>query len=458
MRSPLGVWYGHLRQVAYSRIATEISTLSAYCDRLYYTTPSENDVLFGKLVCAEKLKVAEADLYPGHEPTGHGRDLIVFGGTFNSSLDVQGILLDLKTKLSRGDRVAAVLYNPYFRWLYRIVDRLGLRQAPPVSTFVTRVDMRNLAEISGYEVVRVRPCGCFPLRLLGIGRLLDGVLGALPGIRRLAPAEVVTLRPILQEPEALSLSVVIPVRNEKGNIEAALSRLPRIAGAGMEVIFVEGHSTDGTWQEVLRATESTQDLTIRAFQQSGKGKADAVRLGFSHATGDLLTILDGDLTMPPEMLLRFYDAYHDGHGDFINGSRLVYPMEDQAMRFLNRLGNIFFAKILSSVLDVQLGDTLCGTKLVHRRDYERMVAWRRDWGEFDPFGDFELLFPAATLALAVVDVPVRYRDRTYGSTNIARFRDGLRLAGMATLGLFRIRMGMGWDMRPLDSRDLDGRE
>jgi glycosyltransferase involved in cell wall biosynthesis len=179
---------------------------------------------------------------------------------------------------------------------------------------------------------------------------------------------------------------------------------------------------------------------ILSAQQSGRGKADAVRLGFSMATQPLLTILDADLTMPPERLGRFYDAYRAGLGDFINGSRLVYPMEGQAMRFLNLLGNIFFAKALSYVLGVPLGDSLCGTKFLSRKDYERMVAWRRDFGTFDPFGDFELLFPAALLRLGIVNLPIRYLDRTYGSTNISRFRHGFQLLRMVLVGLLRIKL------------------
>jgi glycosyltransferase involved in cell wall biosynthesis len=178
-----------------------------------------------------------------------------------------------------------------------------------------------------------------------------------------------------------------------------------------------------------------------ALQQTGRGKADAVRLGFQHATGDLLTILDADLTMPPELLPRFIDAYRDGVADFINGSRIVYPMEGEAMRFLNRLGNVFFAKALTWVLDARLGDCLCGTKLVRRDDYARMTAWRADFGDFDPFGDFELLFPAASMGIGIVDVPIRYRARTYGTTNISRFRHGMMLLKMTAVGFFRVKLG-----------------
>jgi glycosyltransferase involved in cell wall biosynthesis len=279
--------------------------------------------------------------------------------------------------------------------------------------------------------------------LLGLGSLANRVLPATPILRHLAISVVVVLRPVLADPSdaPASVSVLIPARNERGNIEPAVRRLPDLGGE-TEIIFVEGHSSDGTWEEIERVAASYDGPhRIVTLQQTGKGKADAVRLGFAHATGDLLTILDADLTMPPELLPRFVDAYRKGLADFVNGSRIVYPMEGEAMRPLNRLGNVFFAKALTSVLGTRLGDSLCGTKLVRRDDYARMTRWREDFGDFDPFGDFELIFPAATLGLGIVDVPIRYAARTYGSTQISRFRHGLLLLKMTTIGFFRVKLG-----------------
>ncbi len=206
------------------------------------------------------------------------------------------------------------------------------------------------------------------------------------------------------------------------------------------MIFVEGHSTDNTYEEIQRViSEYGGALPIRALRQTGKGKADAARLGIQEAGYDIVAILDADLTVPPEMLGRFYSAYCEGHSDFVNGNRLVYPMEGQAMRFMNHLGNVFFAKALSYVLSVRLGDTLCGTKLFSKADYLRFCEWRSDFGEFDPFGDFELLFPAAILGLGIIDVPIVYKKREYGSTNISRFAHGLMLVKMAAVGFLRIK-------------------
>jgi hypothetical protein len=374
-------------------------------------------------------------------PRDEGPLLVLLNGNTNYDLDIQGTLGELRASLTRFDRVAVVAYNPYLRWAYQLANRLGLRSAPLPTTFVTRTDFASLCKLSGYEVVRSRPTCYCPLSLGWLSDWLNKVLSLLPIVASLSLAEIILLRPHLPSQTRPSLSVIVPARNEMGNLEPLLRRMPELPGCDLELIFVEGHSQDQTWEEIQRLLPAFNErFPTRALQQTGKGKSDAVRVGFAAATGELVTILDADLTMPPEMLERFYQAYCDGLGDFINGNRLTYPMEGKAMRFLNLLGNVFFAKALSAVLEAPLGDSLCGTKLFSRRDYERMCAWRKDFGDFDPFGDFELLFPASQLGMGIVDLPIRYLDRTYGSTNISRFYHGAMLLKMTLIGLLKIRL------------------
>jgi hypothetical protein len=433
----------HLRTWTYALVAREISRITRYVDRLVHLDPLPGDP--GKLLPA--IEAPHKTVSGSHElanAANHaaGVTAFLFNGNFNHSTDIQGLLDTVRRHAARGDRVLVVLYNWYFAWLFRLADWIGLRQGPPIITFVTRSDLVQLARLAEFELVRLRPVAYVPWHFFGVGSLLNAIMPALPVLRWLSLVTVAVLRPVVAE-HGPSLTIVIPARNERGNIEDALRRLPDF-GVPVEVIFVEGHSSDGTWEEIQRVATlwaGGDRLRVRAIQQQGRGKADAVRLGFSQASGDLLTILDADLTMPPEMLTRFYEGYCRGAGDFVNGTRLVYPMEGEAMRFLNRIGNVFFAKMLSFVLDVPLGDSLCGTKLVSRRDYERFVRWRRDFGDFDPFGDFELLFPAAVLGTGIIDIPVYYRARTYGTTNIRRFRDGAILFRMSMTGLLRIKFG-----------------
>jgi hypothetical protein len=434
--------HGRHSRYIYSRIAAELSTLTRYYDRLIQWLPRPNDtgLLLGLVDAPEKTSLAAGAELPDLSADEERRTAVLINGTLNHHLDIQAVFAELATRLSRSSRVMVVLYNSYFRYLYSLANFLGFRKGELPCTFIARVDLQNLARLTGFEIVRERPCVYFPWRWLGLGDLLNKILPMLPLLRWLSLTYIVTLRPRGRRSRP-GLSCVIPARNEKGNIEDALRRFPDI-GCPVEILFVEGHSTDGTWEEIQRVAAAYADrFRIKALQQTGKGKADAVRLGFAHADLPLLTILDADLTMPPEMIGRFYNAYAEGHADFVNGSRLVYPMEGDAMRFLNRLGNIFFAKALSWVLDNRLSDSLCGTKLLSRRDYERMIAWRRDFGDFDPFGDFELLFPASVLGLGTVDIPVRYRARQYGQTNIQRFSHGFELLRMTAIGFFRIKTG-----------------
>jgi hypothetical protein len=434
-----------VKRWTYGAVAREISRITRYVDRVIQLDPVRGDtgLLRDRIDAPDKSALPSTEL--GSLPSRDARDRAVFlyNGNFNSSLDIQGLLERGRPHMRRSDRVVVVLYNYYFAWIYRVADRLGLRSGPECTTFVTRTDLAQLARLSGFEVLRLRPAVYVPWHFLGIGTVLNAVLPAIPGLRWLSLVAVAVLRPVRALDAAPSVTVVVPARNERGNIEQALLRLPDL-GPSTELIFVEGHSNDGTWEEIQRVValwDGRNGLRVRAYRQTGRGKVDAVRLGFSKATGDVLTILDADLTMPPELLPRFLDAYCRGLGDFVNGTRLVYPMEGEAMRFLNRLGNVMFVKLVSWVLEIPLADTLCGTKLLARRDYERFIAWRADFGDFDPFGDFELLFPAAVLGLGVIDVPVAYRARRYGATNIHRFSDGLKLLRMALKGFLRIRLG-----------------
>lgn len=427
-------------------LAAEISSLTRYYDRLIQYSRLSNDdgLLFNLVSCPEKTAVAAGDALPDSRGAGR-RDAVLLNGNFNHSSDIQGLLTTLRGSLGRGSRIVAILYKPYYAWIYQLASRFGLRGPEAPTTFVTFTDLGNIARLSGFRVVRVREAIYSPLRLLGLGSVLNKILPAVPLLRHLNFAAIVVLAPEITPTEQPSISVLVPTRNERGNIEAALDGLRAVKDElpGLEVVFIEGHSNDGTWDEIQRLSPRyAADFKIAAFQQTGKGKGDAVRLGFSQATGDVVTILDADLTVPASALPRFYNAYRDGLGDFINGSRLVYGTESGAMRPLNRLGNVLFAKALSSVLSVRLGDSLCGTKLFGRHDYARFTAWRRDFGDFDPFGDFEMLFPAAILGLGVVDLPIRYLARTYGETNISRFRHGWMLLKMTAIGFFRVRLGV----------------
>jgi glycosyltransferase involved in cell wall biosynthesis len=306
--------------------------------------------------------------------------------------------------------------------------------------WLTPHDVRNLLHLTGFEVLRHWQEVLLPLDIPLLRGLCNRILVKLWPLNILALTHFMIARPRgerVERGDEPRVSVIVPARNEAGNVPQIFARVPELGG-GTELIFVEGGSTDDTHAAIERALAANPQRPCQLLRQAGHGKWDAVRTGFAAATGDILMILDADLTVAPEDLPLFYEALRDGKGEFINGVRLVYPMDDQAMRFFNLVGNKFFSWAFTVVLGQPVKDTLCGTKVLWRRDYERIAAGQKYFGDIDPFGDFNLLFGAAKLNLCIIDLPVRYRERTYGATNISRWRHGLLLLKMVMAGARRL--------------------
>lgn len=369
-------------------------------------------------------------------------DYVVLNGNIHYESDVQEFLATLRLALSPSARVIILFYSTLWKPWLRLATALGLRGKTPEENWIANEDVRNLLLLANYELVRQESKFLVPIYVPLISYLANRFLAPLPGFRLFNLLNIAVARPIgfsaLDRGKPPSVSVIVPARNEAGNIEAAILRTPAM-GPDDELIFIEGNSTDNTWETICELKRKYPSRNIQIDRQEGKGKGDAVRKGFSLAKKEILMILDADLTVPPEELPRFYEALVAQKGEFINGSRLVYPMEKQAMRFFNLLGNKFFAVMFSFVLGQRFKDTLCGTKVLSRENYLKLAAHRKYFGDFDPFGDFDLIFGATRMALRIVEVPIHYRERTYGSTNIERWKHGFILLRMLRFAAARIK-------------------
>lgn len=366
-------------------------------------------------------------------------DVIILADVIGHLLDVEAALTRLHQACTSETRIIVAYYNSLWEPVLRLAEKIGMKMPQLEQNWLSPDDIGNLLHLADFEVVKTERRLLLPIYIPLLSALCNKFLAYLPLLNKLCLCHYVVARPRVRETETIfSTTIVIPCRNERGNIEAAVQRIPPFGGH-QEIIFVDGHSTDGTIEEIQHVMAAYPDKDIRLLVQDGTGKGDAVRKGFAQATGDILMILDADLTMPPEDLPKFYDAIASGKGEFINGCRLVYPMESQAMRTLNLLGNKFFSMAFSWLLNQRIKDTLCGTKVLFRRDYERLVTNRHYFGDFDPFGDFDLLFGASKLNLHILEIPIRYQDRTYGSTNIQRFAHGWLLLKMTLYGFFRLK-------------------
>lgn len=365
-------------------------------------------------------------------------DYIIVSDLITSLWDIQYFFRNIRSYVTPRTKILISSYNYIWEPILSLGEMIGLKAKQPLQNWLTIKDIENVLRLEDFEIIKTERKLLFPKYIPLFNLFVNRFLANLPGFNSLDLIQFITARPLYSEPHDFSVSIVVPARNEKGNIENAIKLTPEF-GSHQEFIFIEGNSGDGTYEEMLRVKEAYPEKDIKVMKQSGKGKGNAVREAFDVAACDILMILDADLTTPPEDMPKFYEALRNNKGEFINGCRLVYPMEKEAMRFLNYLGNKFFGWFFSYLLGQRLKDTLCGTKVLFKKDYERIIANRSYFGDFDPFGDFDLLFGAAKLNLKITEVIVHYRDRTYGSTQISRFSHGWLLIKMSLFAARKIK-------------------
>ena len=370
-------------------------------------------------------------------------DAIILSDLINDLWDVQSVLEKVKSLCHPGTRLVLNFYNNLWRIPLGLAGRLKLGAELLAQNWFSPNDVKNLLQLADFEVIKRQTAILMPLHIPFISNIANRYLARLVPFSWFDLTNFIVARPKIQnklteEVKLPSVSVIIPARNEAGNIGKIIERIPQM-GAETELIFVEGQSVDNTFEHIERAMAASPQTKCRVYRQPGRGKGDAVRFGFDRADGEILMILDADMTVPPEDLSRFYQAIVSGRGEFINGVRLVYPMEKQSMRFLNILGNKFFSLAFSWLLDQPIKDTLCGTKVLTKKHYHLIAQNRSYFGDFDPFGDFDLLFGAARLNLKIVEMPVRYRARSYGDTNIDRWQHGILLLKMVVFAARRIK-------------------
>jgi len=444
-----GYYHQRLREIHRHLVSPGLRVLEIGCgqgDLLAAMKPSYGvGVDFsGEMIARAKKRHSELTFHQAdaHELNlGETFDVIILSDLVNDVWDVQQVLQTVAKHSTASTRVVMTFFSQLYSWPLRMARRFKLARPNLEQNWLAHEDVSHLLTLSGLEQIRRGQEMLWLFRTPVIDSLVNKFLVRFAPWKWFGLTNVLVARPASAGTLPASppiVSVIVPARNEAGNIAAIFDRTPDMGG-GTELVFVEGHSNDDTYATIEREIAARPNRRAKLLKQTGRGKGDAVRAGYAAASGDVFMILDADLTVPPEDLPRFYDALVTNKGEFINGVRLVYPMEAQAMRFLNMVGNKFFGLAFSWLLGQPVRDTLCGTKVLYKRDYDRIAANRSYFGDFDPFGDFDLIFGAAKLNLKMIDLPIRYRERTYGTTNIQRWRHGLMLLRMLRLAAWRIK-------------------
>lgn len=366
-------------------------------------------------------------------------DYIILSDTLNYCEDIQQVFHQLQKVSHRKTRVIITYHNYFWTPVLKIAEAIGLKMPSRKLNWLSHKNIKNLYRLEHFRLVKQGKFFLFPIELAFISSFINRIVAHLPILNHFALVEYLVIRPQLASQKNLGVSVIVPARNEEGNIERLVKDCP-VMGNKTQIIFVEGHSKDNTWIEIQRvAKKYRKKFDFACLQQTGVGKADAVHAGFAQANQDLVMILDADISVEPWELEKFYRALVEGEGEMVMGTRLIYPMEKEAMRTLNIMGNYLFAQLFSWLLDQSVTDTLCGTKTMFREDWKQVMDHNSFFGDFDPFGDFELIFGASKQNLEIAEIPIRYKARQYGSTNISRFRHGLLLLKMWLFALPKLK-------------------
>jgi len=369
-------------------------------------------------------------------------DYIVFADV-NDTVDALKAFRRLNALCEPHTRLILYSYNHLWLPVNKLAELSRLKMPLPEQNWLSEKDLRGLLTMADFDWLRTYRIVIFPKWIPVISDFINRFVTRLPGINKLCMINVLVARPAPKprDPHNVSVSVIVPCKNEHGNIEAAVRRIPEM-GKHTEIIFCDDKSTDGTADEVRRMQRRYPERDIKLVSGPGICKAQNVWTGFDAAQGDILMILDADLAVMPEELPYFFDAMVEGKGEFINGSRMVYPMQKMAMKFANMLGNKFFGLIFSYLLNQTIKDTLCGTKVLWRSDWQRVKPTLGSWGVVDRWGDYELLFAATKLHLRIVDLPVHYQERVYGVTKMVRvFQNGQIMLRMCFAGFCKLKLG-----------------
>jgi len=410
----------------------------------YYYSYIERFVEFLTLSGKEsrRLKVGDSSFWKEKQSVkDDSLDYVIATDVLGYVDDVEEFMRDAARCLKSDGRIIITQYSALWEPILRLASKVGLRMPYIEQNWLSLVDLENFAYLAGLQVVTSGRKMLMPKYIPLLSPFMNKVLVNLFPFSHLGLFHYLVIRKTgtPNYPSEPSLSIIVPARNEKGTIEKIVQSLPTL-GSFTEIVFVEGGSKDGTFEEIVRIAEKYQSTKRIIFaKQEGRGKGDAVRNGFEMAKGDVLAIYDADMTVPAETIEKFYRAIVENKGEFINGSRLVYPLQKDSMRLLNFFANKFFGLSFSAILGQTLKDTLCGTKVLWKKDYENIKKNRAFFGEFDPFGDFDLLFGAAKLNLKIIDLPIRYHERVYGDTNINRWRHGWLLLKMMLFAARKIK-------------------
>ena len=354
---------------------------------------------------------------------------IILTDLFEVSTDILELLSMVNKLLGKDGIIVICSINQKWNRILNLFERLNLKDENQKRLFINSTIVLNIAKVTGLEFVTQRNKQIFPFRMLGLGSLINNILEILffPFSFGIRIYSILNQQEKFNEEKKYSKSIIIPAKNEEKNLKPLLNQIPELE-EDHEIILAIGDSEDKTYEVAKEIKEARcWPFEVKVIKQTGKGKANAVWEAVEEASKEVIIILDADISVNPETIVQFNSVIDTGKASFVNGTRLIYGMESGAMRIVNNLGNRIFQYIVSIIIGQKITDSLCGTKVFFRKDFNKIKLWKELVQMKDPFGDFDMIFTAGYFGLKILEIPVRYQARVYGVTQIKRFRDGYKL-------------------------------
>lgn len=363
-------------------------------------------------------------------------DCIVLSDMFEVNDDILGLLKLLKKNLNNDGTILLTSITPIWDGVLSILEMLNLKNKSKKRSYIHLNKLSAVLDTINFQITGKRTRQYFPFKLFYFGNIINNFLEIILYFFNFGIRSYFTIKEIedTAEKDVLSKTIIVPAKNEEGNLNELINRIPYL-GNNVEVIISCGISNDNTLG--MAKSLKSDNFIIKVIEQTSKGKANAVWEACEQSSNDLIAILDADLSVDPEELSSFFELIETKKCDFVNGTRLIYSMEKGSMRFINNFGNRLFQYVVSKIIRLPLTDSLCGTKVFKKNLYEKIKKWQSVVKIKDPFGDFDLLFAAAYSSQKIVEYPIHYRARKYGTTQIRRFKDGFKLIKYLSVSFYK---------------------
>jgi len=378
----------------------------------------KNEELVNNVLTEQQLK----DLIdPKNSETNNKWKTVILTFPLNNFVNLVGFFDKLDSSLNEEAKVIVSYYSKIWKPFFFIFSLFGLIRNYKNSLFFSKDTLEIFLRTGNFEISKKIPNYFIPFNIPIINKFLSILINFLPFLDNLSVTKVFYLRKKnYKKRQNKKISLIIPCKNEQGNILNIVTDAKKELIIPYEIIFVDDKSSDNTFQIIIDCKKKFSDVDIQVTKGPGKGKSLAVNEGIKIATGYYSIIFDADMTVNMKDINVFYNAISNGNADIINGSRLVYKPYTGAMRYLNFLGNKFFSKLSSFITGELITDTLCGSKCFITKDFKIFNEFKDNNNINDIWGDFNILYSSNFYGLKCIDLPVRYYERVEGETKMKK--------------------------------------